>query len=139
MQAKPALEVWMSTRKKAVVDMPVARAHHAGAIFGAGLFINGGLGGESHKTLSDWRLFDFGLQVWMDCIVEELMPDESRTLFDYERKYHSMTPVVEPDLTNGKELTRLIWNTPLKGLIKSPNVMEHGIFMFGGTDNSEMP
>ena len=61
MNAKPSMEVWMVLRKKAVVDMPVARAHQAGVIFGAGLFIHGGLSGESNKTLNDWKLFDFGL------------------------------------------------------------------------------
>ena len=66
MQAKPEHDVWMSLRKKAVSDVPEARAHHAGCVFGAGLFIHGG---EGNKTLSDWNLFDFGLQVWMNCEV----------------------------------------------------------------------
>ena len=61
MQYKPEMDVWMALRKKAVVDMPEARAHHAGVIFGAGLFVHGGLSGEGNKTLSDWNLFDFGL------------------------------------------------------------------------------
>ena len=55
------MDSWMGLRQKAVQDMPEARAHHAGTIFGAGLFIHGGLSGEGSKTLDDWNLFDFGL------------------------------------------------------------------------------
>ena len=62
----------MALRKKAIVDMPEARAHHAGAIFGAGMFVHGGTGNESSHPLSDWNLFDFGLQVWMNCEVNEI-------------------------------------------------------------------
>lgn len=62
----------MALRKKAIVDMPEARAHHAGVVFGAGLFVHGGLGTESTQTLTDWNLFDFGLQVWIKCNVDEI-------------------------------------------------------------------
>ena len=44
--SKPDMDTWMAQRKRAVVDMPDQRAHHVGCIFGAGLFIHGGLGGE---------------------------------------------------------------------------------------------
>ena len=60
-QAPIELELWMALRRKAIVDMPEPRAHHAGAVFGAGLFIHGGQGSESMTPLSDWNLFDFGL------------------------------------------------------------------------------
>ena len=85
----------MAIRKKAVVAMPVARAHQAGTVFGAGLIIHGGLAGENNKTLSDWTLFDFGLQVWMSCIVEEAFQDESLKPFTHARKYHTLTPVID--------------------------------------------
>ena len=126
----------MALRKKAVVDMPEARAHHAGVVYGAGLFIHGGQSGEANKTMSDWNLFDLGLQVWINCEVDEAMPDESTRKFDYARKYHSLTPVVEPNLTNGREFTRLLWNTPLSELIKKPTVIEQGMFMFGGINEN---
>ena len=126
----------MALRKKAVKDAPEARAHHAGCVFGAGLFVHGGLSGEGNKTLSDWNLFDFGLQVWINCEVEEILPDESLQKFSYARKSHPLTPVIEPKLTNGKELTRLLWVSPLNELVKKQNVIEQGFFMFGGIDET---
>ena len=110
----------MAVRKKAIVDMPELRAHQAGAIFGAGMFIHGGQGFESLHTLSDWNLFDFGLQVWINCEVNEVEKDESLSAFEHSRKYHTLTPVIEPGLVNEKDMTRLIWNTPLSELIKKP-------------------
>ena len=110
----------MAVRKKAIVDMPELRAHQAGAIFGAGMFIHGGQGFESMHTLSDWNLFDFGLQVWINCEVSEVEEDESLSVFEHSRKYHTLTPVIEPGLVNEKDMTRLIWATPLSELIKKP-------------------
>ena len=136
MQYKPELDVWMALRKKAVVEMPEARAHHAGTIFGAGLIVHGGLSGEGNKTLSDWNLFDFGLQVWINCIVEEVYPDERQEPFVLARKYHSLTSVVEPNLTNGRELTRLMWTCPLQELIRKPSMSEQGMFLFGGINEA---
>ena len=130
--SKPDMDTWMAQRKRAVVDMPDQRAHHVGCIFGAGLFIHGGLGGEGNQTLGDWNLFDFGLQVWINCIVEEVFPDESLAKFEHVRKYHSLTPVIEPNLTNGRELTRLMWATSLQELVKKPTLTEQGMYMFGG-------
>lgn len=132
MQSKPENDVWMALRKKAVAEMPEARAHHVGAVFGAGLFVHGGQSGEGSKTLADWNLFDFGLQVWINCSVEEVYPDESQSDFIHHRKYHSLTPVVESKLTNGRELTRLMWCNPLQELIRKPSVAEQGMYMFGG-------
>ena len=103
---KMNIDQWMSTRKKAVVDMPQARAHHVAVNFGSGLFVHGGQSGEGNKTLSDWCLFDWGLMIWMNCSVDEVMPDESLQKFEHARKYHTLTPVIEPNLTNGRELTR---------------------------------
>ena len=61
---------WMEAREYAVVDeIPELRAYHAGAILGPGLFIHGGQSGEGTRTLSDWNLFDLGLQVWVKCEV----------------------------------------------------------------------
>ena len=137
MQYKPEMDVWMALRKKAVVDMPEARAHHAGVVFGAGLFVHGGLSGEGNKTLSDWNLFDFGLQVWIECIVEEVFPDERQEPFSLARKYHSLTPVIEPNLTNSRELTRLLWTNSLQELIRKPSVIEQGMFLFGGLNESD--
>jgi len=116
-------------RKKAVVELPIGRAHHVAAVFGAGLFIHGG---ESNRTLSDWNLFDFGLQVWINCEVNEVQPDESLQKFDYARKYHTLTTVVDSNIKNGRELTRLMWCCPLKELVKKSMLQEHGFFMFGG-------
>jgi len=79
-------EIWMLLRKKAVVDMPLARAHHVGAVLGAALFIHGGQSCEGNKTLSDWNSFDFGLQVWMKCSVKEVLPNESNQKFTHARK-----------------------------------------------------
>lgn len=63
-------ESWMVLRNKAVVnEKPEARAHHAGAIFGPGLFMHGGINSDGSRTLKDWNLFDFGLQVWLNCEV----------------------------------------------------------------------
>ncbi len=67
----------MALRKKAVIDMPVARTHHVASSFGAGLFVHGGQGGEGDKTLADWNLFDWGLQIWITCSADEIMPDQS--------------------------------------------------------------
>ena len=63
------VEQWMQLRLKAVVDVPIARAHHAGAVLGPGLIIHGGENIEGLKTLGDWNLFDFGLQVWINLVV----------------------------------------------------------------------
>ena len=76
----------MALRKKGIVDMPEARAHHAAAIFGAGMFIHGGLGTESTQTLTDWNCFDFGLQVWINCEVNEILSNESLRDFHLGRK-----------------------------------------------------
>ena len=132
MANKPEMDEWMALRKKAVKDMPDARAHHAGAMFGAGLFIHGGLSGEGHRTFRDWSVLDFGLQVWINCPVTEVFHDGSEKPFDYANKYHSLTPVVEPNLTNGRELTRLMWACTVDELIKRPSVAEQGFYMFGG-------
>ena len=72
MADKPEMDEWMALRKKAVKDMPEPRAHHAGAMFGAGLFIHGGLSGEGHRTCRDWSVLDLGLQVWINCPVTEV-------------------------------------------------------------------
>ena len=130
--SKPDKETWMAQRKRAVVEMPEARAHHVGCAFGAGLFIHGGLSGEGNKTLSDWNLFDLALQIWINCEVDEVHPDESQVKFVQARKYHTLTPVVEPNITNGRELTRLMWVCPLQELMRKPTLMEQGMFMFGG-------
>lgn len=116
--------------------MPEARAHHAGAVFGAGLFIHGGLGAEGPQTLSDWNLFDFGLQVWLSCSVNYLQPDGSQQEWKLSRKYHSLTPVLEPGRTNERELTRLVWSLPLSEIEKKPVIAtkEQGMFLFGGID-----
>ena len=79
--------------------MPEARAHHAAAVFGAGLFVHGGLTGDG-RTLSDWNVFDFGLQVWIRCQVDEIDLEDERPkgeppLANYTRKNHTLTPVVE--------------------------------------------
>lgn len=74
----------------------------------------------------------------MSCLVDEVLPDESQKRFDYNRKYHTLTPVVEPSLNNGKEYTRLPWVLPLNELVKKPKIAEQGLFMFGGTDQDEM-
>lgn len=124
MQAKPEQDMWMLLRKKAVTDLPEIRAHQAGAVFGPGLFIHGGLSGEKNKTLNDWCLFDFGLQVWMGCLVDEVFPDESQKPFTYGRKYHTLTTVVDPTLSNGRELSRLQWCCPVNELTRKPKVAE---------------
>ena len=99
MQARPEIEVWMALRQKAVTAMPEARAHHAAAVFGAGLFVHGGLTGDG-RTLGDWNVFDFGLQVWIRCQVDEIDLEDERPkgeppLANYTRKNHTLTPVVE--------------------------------------------
>ena len=93
--------------------MPEARAHHAAAVFGAGLFVHGGFTGDG-RTLSDWNVFDFGLQVWIRCQVDEIdldseaeRPKGEPPLANYTRKHHTLTSVVETTLTDGRELTRL--------------------------------
>ena len=127
-------EISMHLRKKAVVDMPEARAHHVGAVLGAALFIHGGQSGEGNKTLSDWNSFDFGLQVWMKCSVKEVLPDESTQKFTYPRKYHTMTAAIDPALCTGRELTRLVWVTPLSEIMRKPKAIEQGFYIFGGID-----
>ncbi len=124
MSNKPEMDVWMALRKKAVVEMPEARAHHGGVVYGAGLIVHGGLSGEGNKTLSDWNLFDFGLQVWINCIVDESFSDERQEPFVLARKYHTLTAAIEPNLTNGRELTRLMWTSPLQELIRKPSITE---------------
>ena len=135
----------MALRKRAVVDMPAARAHHAGVIFGAGLFVHGGQGGEHNDALADWNLFDFGLQVWIRCDVDEIIPDihggESllQPFNKYQRKSHTLTAVIEPTLTDGREMTRLLWVAPLQELVRNGTVAEQGMYMFGGIDELGNP
>ena len=54
--------------------------------------------------------------------------------FSYIRKYHSMTVVMDPTLCNGRELTRLLWATPTKELIRKKKAYETGFYCFGGID-----
>ena len=68
-----------------------------------------------------------------------MLPDESLKKFQYARQYHTLTPVVDPNITNGRELTRLIWNTPLLELIRKPTVTDHGMYMFGGMNEKGHP
>ena len=109
MQDRLAPESWMSMRKKAIVDMPEARAHHAAAVMGAGLFVHGGHSSEVHnKTLGDWNLFDFGLQVWIKCNVVKHIGNKSIAAknnkpFNHVRKYHTMTAAVDPMFSSGRE------------------------------------
>mmetsp|Transcript_42154 Transcript_42154/g.55534 ORF Transcript_42154/g.55534 Transcript_42154/m.55534 type:complete len:102 (-) Transcript_42154:1239-1544(-) len=49
-----------------------------------------------------------------------------------------MTPVVEPSLNNGRELSRLLWVSPMKELTRKPKSIEQGIYMFGGIDENNM-
>ena len=70
-QTRLDYEPWNQLRSKAVVQIPEARAHHVSGVLGAGLFVHGGQNSEGIKTLSDWNLFDFGLQVWITCLVKE--------------------------------------------------------------------
>ena len=130
-QARLEPEAWFTLRIKAAVDVPSARAHHVSAVLGAGLFVHGGQSSQGNKTLSDWHLFDFGLQVWINCMVLDVT---SLEMFDHSRKYHTMTAVVEPTLTNGRELTRLVWVSPLHELMRKPTATELGMYMFGGID-----
>ena len=45
--------------------------------------------------------------------------------------------MIEPDLPNGKEMTRLMWATPLSDLTKKPTILtgEQGMYMFGGIND----
>ena len=131
------LEPWMLLRKKAVVEMPEARAHHVGAVLGAGLFVHGGQNSEGGKTIGDWNLFDFGLQVWINCFVQEMvLPDKTLQTFNYTRKYHTMTVVVDPALSTGSELTRVVWASPAKELMRKQKVIETGFYCFGGINEA---
>ena len=87
---------WMILRWKAAVDIPEARAHHVSAVLGAGLIVHGGQSSDGNRTLSDWNLFDFGLQMWINCVV--LAENLSSEVFNHARKYHTMTAVSEPAL-----------------------------------------
>ena len=51
---------------------PTARSHHAAAVFGSAMIVHGGYCGEENKILDDWHLFDFGLQVWIQCTVQDV-------------------------------------------------------------------
>ena len=128
----------MALRKKAVVDMPEARGHHAAAILGAGLFVHGGQKAEETHALSDWNLFDLELQVWISLEVKQVLPGESLQPLVHARKYHTMTAVVEPALSNGRELTRLVWVSPMKEMIRKPRALEQGLYLFGGIDENNM-
>ena len=79
-QARLDHDEWMSLRWKAAVDAPGARAHHVSAVLGCGLFVHGGLSCEGNKTLSDWHLFDLGLQMWIRCSVKEVLYDENTSV-----------------------------------------------------------
>ena len=46
--------------------------------------------------------------------MHEIEQDQSLSVFELCRKYHSLTPVIEPGLVNEKDMTRLIWATPLR-------------------------
>lgn len=49
-----------------------------------------------------------------------------------------MTAVMEPSLTNGRELTRLLWVSPIKELVRKPKALEQGLYIFGGIDENNM-
>ena len=74
-QSRLDTDAWMKQRKRAIADIPKARAHHVAGVLGPSLFIHGGQCGEANKTLCDWMMLDFGLQVWMKVKVQELLPD----------------------------------------------------------------
>ena len=131
MQDRLAPESWMSMRRKAIVDMPEARAHHAAAVMGAGLFVHGGHSSADNKTLGDWNLFDFGLQVWIKCNVVKHIGNKP---FNHVRKYHTMTAAVDPMFSSGREQTRLVWVIPLDELMRKPKNIEQGFYIFGGID-----
>jgi len=112
----------MSLRQRAVVDMPESRAHHAAAVLGCCLFVHGGLSSEvQNKTLGDWNVLDFGIQVWMKC---EVLEAEGKKLFAHARKYHTMTAAFDPTFTSGREQTRLLLVSALSELMRKPKSIE---------------
>lgn len=128
-------EARLQLKQKGVVTSPKPRTFHAGCVFGPGLLIHGGQSGESLQTVDDWGFFDFGLGIWIGCLVEMQGHDDSTVPFELARKMHSLTPVVDPAISDSKELTRLAWTTPLAELAKHPTYKSIGIYMFAGLDS----
>ena len=55
------------------------------------------------------------------------------------RKNHSLTTVENPGgISNGREMTRLMWVTPLSDLEKSNSMAggQQGMYLFGGIDQT---
>ena len=75
--------------------------------------------------------------MWINCEIQEQLADESLVKFKLARKYHTLTPVVDQNITNGKELTRLMWVNPLQDLVKKSIIKEQGMFIFGGINEED--
>ena len=102
----------------AVIDAAEARTYHVGAVFGPGLFVHGGMNrGETQETLTDWNLFDFGYAIWIQAHCYEVQPEGNPIPFVLARKMHSLSPILEPNIQNGKELTRKMWACSISEMI----------------------
>ena len=47
-----------------------------------------------------------------------------------------MTVSIDPNISNGRELTRLVWTNSAKELLRKSKVIETGFYCFGGIDES---
>lgn len=65
-QVSTDVESWEKSRSLGSVEPPTPRSFHSSCIFGAGLFVWGGVDSYTGaKIESDWHLFDFGLGCWI--------------------------------------------------------------------------
>jgi len=68
------------------------------------------------KVESDWHLFDFGLGCWIKLNVSEIIENElgvTRVVsMSKHRKMHTMTPVLDINISNFVKYSRLPWVLP---------------------------
>jgi len=50
-----------------------------------------------------------------------------------------MTAAIDPEFSSGRELTRLVWVTPLSEIMRKPKAIEQGFYVFGGIDEEGVP
>lgn len=120
-------KLWENTKDLAWQEPPSPRAFMGSCVFGAGLFIYGGIDSfPCAKVESDWHCFDFGLGCWVRVYAKELVNTATGVRLiplQKHRKMHSLTAAIDPDMPALR--SRLPW-------------IQHssGLYMFGGKDET---
>lgn len=132
-------EGWKRARDMGAKIPCEARAYHVSAVLGAGLFVHGGVSGETQELLDDWHLFDCGLGVWIKVTIHDGEGDEQPP-FVLKRKMHSLSPMVDPNISSEKASTRMCWTQPVEELTEFNGHLKHyGMYLFGGQCDNGFP